>query len=881
MTQIVMIRTDKKLLLNQSTFSTPLELTTHACQFERSRERAGAYFQKTLSIFILFLFLATSAQAQETIIKGRVTELGSNNGIPFVNIFFKGKLIGTTTDFEGNYLISTSTPTDSIYVSLIGYKSKAKAVKKNESQIINFQLSPEVLNLRTVEILPGVNPALRIIKNTINNKNKYNRDNLQSVQYLSYTKQETDVDNISDKMRDWKLFRPITSMWDSLDRVAGEEHETKLPVVMSEVISEIYSYKEAKKKHENVNAVLIKFVGMKDGSAVSQLTGTDFQNYNFCNNNVAILNKDFLSPIADDALLFYNYYLVDSLFIDSTKSYRIDVRPKNKKDLAYTGTLWITDTTFAIKQLDLEITKEVNFNLVDRVRIQQQLIPTEAGPWVPTQIRVMIDYTNITKKLVSVVTNTYNSNRYFVVNKPKEKNFYDTRIQFAEDAIAKDSSYWTKERPKQLSPLEIQSYKMIDTIRQMPVVKNSVDILYCMFSGYKDVGPIDFGHYTQVYAYNKYEGTRLRLGFRTNAKFSKNWIIRGYGAYGFRDEKFKYNIQLERILTRYPWSKVGVQYRNDIDQIGINNDFTRTMNLSQSPNYLYNTFSQIGNVSKLVRKQESRIWFEKDFNLGFNTKITFQNIRTTPLFPVSFGDQFTIFQQSKYTITEIVFDTRLSAKERYIQNGTERISLGNKLSPIVSFNYTLGIKHLLGGDFNYHKASVSIAHRIRMATFGYSQVLIKAGKVFSEIPYTSLEIPRGNQTFFFANNTFNLMNYFEFVSDQYVQAFWQHHFMGLIFNRIPLIKKMNLREVIGANMVYGTLSDKNKNFNSNNVFTVMTDTPYCEASCGIENILDVIKIDFIYRLTYIDKTYKANYALSNPGITINNWGVKVGLQFAF
>lgn len=856
MTRIVMINTDKKILKN------PFFLR-HLC-----------------SIFFCLLTLS-SAQAQETIIKGRVTELGSNNAIPFANIFFKGRSSGTTTDFEGNYQISINTATDSIYVSIIGYQSAAKAIKNNESQVIDFQLSPAVLNLKAIEIRPGVNPALRIIKNAIDNKEKYNRDNLLSVQYISYTKQETDVDNISDKMRTWKMFRPITSLWDSLDRAAGDGHETRLPAVMSEIISEIYSYKEAKKKHETVNAVLINFVGKKDGSAVSQLAGTDFQNYNFCNNNVAILGKDFLSPIAIDALLFYNYYLVDSLFIDSTKCYKIDVQPKNKKDLAYTGTLWITDTTFAVKQLDLEITKEVNFNLVDRARIQQQLIPTEAGPWVPTQIRVMIDYTNITKKMVSVVTNTYNHNSHFVVNKPKEKDFYDTRIQFAEDAITKDSVYWIKERPKQLTALEVQSYKMIDTIRQMPLVKNSVNVLYFLFSGYKDVGPVDFGHYMQVYAYNKYEGTRLRLGFRTNAKFSKNWIIRGYGAYGFRDEQFKYNLQLERILTRYPWSKMGVQYRYDIDQIGLNTDFSRTMNLSQSPNYLYNTFAQIGNVSKLVRKEESRIWLEKDFNLGFNSKITFQNIRTTPLFPVSFGDPFSIFQQSKYTITEVVFDTRLSAKERYIQNGTERISLGNKRSPIVSFNYTLGLKHVLDGDFNYHKASISLSHRIRMATFGYSQVLVKAGKVFSEIPYTSLEIPRGNETFFYANNTFNQMNFFEFVSDQYVQAFWQHHFMGLIFNRIPLIKKMNLRETIGANMVYGTLSDKNKSFNSNNVFTVMTDTPYCEASCGIENLFNIIKVDFIYRLTYTDKSYKTTYALSNPGNTISDWSVKVGLQFAF
>lgn len=620
---------------------------------------------------------------------------------------------------------------------------------------------------------------------------------------------------------------------------------------------------------------------MKDGSAISKLVGTDFQNYNFYNNNVPILEKDFLSPIATDAMLFYNYHLVDSLFIDNIKCYLINVKPKNKKDLAYTGSLWITDSTFILKQLNLEITKEVNFNLVDRVHIQQKLIPTEAGPWVPSQTKVTIDYTNITKKFVSVVINTYNINRNFVINKPKQKSFYDTRIQFAEDAITKDTNYWIKERPVPLTGFEEHSYKMIDTIRHVPLVKKTVDVIYFLFSGYKDVGPIDFGHYMQMYAHNNYEGDRLKLGYKTNDKFSKNWIIRGYGAYGFKDEKFKYNIQLERIITKYPWSKAGIQYRKDIDQIGINNDYSRTMNLSQPPNYLYNTSAQIGNVKKLVRNEMYRMWYEKDFKAGLNTKITFQNIHTTPLFSATFGDPFSAFQLSSYTVTEIALDARLSAAERYIQNGTDRISLGNKRSPVITFNYTQGIKQLFGGDFNYEKANISVSNNFKMATFGYSKLFIKAGKVFSKIPYTSLEIPRGNQTLFYSENVFNQMNYFEFVSDQYVQLFWQHHFMGLFFNRVPLIKKLNLREVFGFNAVYGTLSNMNKNFNSNNTFTVMTDKPYCEASAGIENILDIIQINFIYRLTYIDNLYKTNYALNNPGNQISNWGIKVGLKFSF
>lgn len=830
--------------------------------------------------FLLFFSLRLEAQ-KETIISGRVTESGSNSGIPFVNVRFKGTFIGGVTDFEGNYTIKSTTPTDSIYVSLIGYKSKSKAVKKGKTQVINFQLSSEAMNLNTIEVRPGINPALRIIKNAINNKSKYNRENLDAVQYISYTKQETDINNVTPKMRKWRIFHDLVDLWDHMDSLAGEDSRANLPVAMSEIISEIYSYKEGEKKHEDVNATKIKFVGMKDGSALSQLQGTDFVNYNFYNNNVSIINKDFLSPIADNAGLFYNYYLIDSSFIDSTKCYEIKCRPKNKRDLAYTGTLWITDTTFAIKQLDLEITKDVNFNLVDHVRIQQLNIPTEAGVWVPSQTRVLIKFATQLKHFIAVTQRTYNSNKYYVVNKPKEKDFYKTRITYKEDAITKDSAWWIKERHEPLTNLEKENYNVIDTVRAIPFIRGATNVLYFLFSGYKDIGPVDIGHYINVYGYNNYEGSRIQIGARTNAKFSKNWIIRGYGAYGFQDKGFKYNIQLERILTRYPWSCIGIQYRDDIDQVGTTFSTSSNINLGQSPNNLYNTFSHIGNISKLVRKEEARIWYEKDFNRGIYSTITFHNMRTTPLFPIEFGDQFTIFQQRKYTISEILFESKFSAREKYVQNGNQRISFGNNKSPVITLSYTLGIKDFLGSDFHYNKLSVSFANRFRMATLGYSQVYLKAGKVFSAVPYTLLEIPRGNETSIFANNTYNCMNYFEFVSDEYFEAFWQHHFNGLLFNRVPLLKKLDFREVVGLNMAYGALSNKNRIYNLSNSFTVMDDVPYFEADLGIENILDVIRIDFVYRLTYNDDYYKSFYEKGNPGNSITNWGLKIGLQFAF
>lgn len=840
---------------------------------------------KKVTLLSFLLFIALIGVAQETVITGRVTEIGTNAGIPFVNVYFKGTFQGTVTDFEGNYLIKTNAPRDSIFVSQIGYKSRAKAVKKGEKQSINFQLSPESLTLATVVVRADdrENPAWRIIRAAQANKSKYNRDNLKSVQYVSYTKQEADVDNITKKMRRWRLFRPFVAMWDSLDVLTGgEESKANLPVMMSEVISDIYSNQEAQKKREEISAVKVKFVGMRDGSAVSQMTGTDFQNYNFANNSVAIQGKDILSPIADNAFIFYNYYLVDSVMLDSMKCYKIDCRPKNPKDLCYSGTLWIADSSFAVKQLDMQITPEANVDWIVRARIQEILIPTEAGPWVPSQIRTLVDFAPKNLKLVGMVVRTYNANRNYVVNQPKQKNYYETSMVFAEDAMLKDTTWWREHRFEPLNKLEVKSYDMIDTVRNIPFIKHGANILYTLFTGYVSVGPVNIGHYMQVYSHNAYEGDKIKIGGYTNDKFSKVWTIRGYGAYGFKDKGFKYDVQVERILKRFPWNLAGIQYRDDIDLVG--QTYTgNSVNLGQPTNGLFNIFAQINDVSKLVRTREARAFYTRQFNMGLTTTFTFQNIHTSPLFPVLTEDQFHIFQQHDYTRTELITNLRYSAKERYVQNGNERISLGNKKSPVITLTYTLGMKYVLNGDFDYHKLELTFQNRYRFATLGASQVYLKVGKVFSKIPYLFLEIPPGNETYLFANGNhiFNQMSYFEFVSDQYIEAFWQHHFNGLLFNRIPVLKKLNWREVAGINMAYGTLSDKNKAFNNNNYFTVMDDVPYFEADLGIENIFSLIRIDYLYRLTYNEDSYIRNYQLHNPGDRISKWGLKIGVQFSF
>jgi hypothetical protein len=668
-------------------------------------------------------------------------------------------------------------------------------------------------------------------------------------------------------------------MYDSMDVIAGES-KANLPVYFSEVESEIYYQKDPVKKRENVKAIRLNFVGKKDGSAASQLTGSDFDNYNFYSENVEILKKPFLSPFADNALTFYHYYLVDSVLIDNTFCYKINVVPKNIHDAAFKGYVWIADSSWVVRQIDLEIPKEANFNLVERVHIQQELVPTSAGPWMPAKTRILIDYIDITDKFVSMVLKIYQNSSDYVVNEPMPPAFFEKVTDFAEDALLKKEHDWDSLRPEKLSRLEEMNFRVIDTVRSIPFVKGAVNTLYFLFMGYVTVGPVDFGHYINLYSFNSYEGNRLRLGFRTNDKLSKKWIINGYGAYGFNDRKFKYNLQLERIISRFPWSKAGIEYRDDVERVGTAFNYATGQALGGSNNVLYTTSYAFGDLRQFVRKNEARAWYENEFRRGITERVTFQNIRTFPLFPFTFGnDPFSIFQQRNYSITEMIFDTRVSMGELFIQNGNQRMAFGASKRPIFDFMYTLGIKNLLGSDFEYHKLIFSVSQRLKWGILGTTTYSLAAGKVFSAVPYTLLEIHRGNETPFFSSSAFNLMNYFEFVSDQFLELHVQHYFMGLLFNRVPLIKSWNLREVLSCNAVYGSLSANNQNFNQTNLFSELNKKPYVEVGAGITNIFDILRFDFLYRATYNDAGYINAYKSRNTGPGIHNWGIKFSLQF--
>jgi hypothetical protein len=801
-------------------------------------------------IFLSLVCLSFSALAQQTVVKGKVTDATSGDPLPFVNVVFRGTSIGTTTDFDGNYTVTTTMVVDSIIVTSIGYIRRGKNVVVGTTQTINFQLQENVTNLQEVVVLSGENPAFEILRRVDKNRTKNDKRKLTAYEYDSYTKIEIDVDNISEKLRQKKTMKKITQVLDSVQRIAGEDGKPILPMFISESVSKFYFRDNPQLRYEKILKSKISGVGIEDGSLVTQFIGSSFQEYNFYQNWLNIVSKEFISPIADGGRAYYEYDLTDSVYIGDRFCYRIDFFPKSPQDLAFTGTVWIDKEEYALKQIDVSVGKQANLNFIEKIKIQQELEKVSDGSWLPSKNRVLIDVSELTNASAGVLAKFYTSNKNFVVNKPYEPSFYEHPIVMAEDArMHEEEAYWDTLRHEPLSETEKNVYKMIDTLQNIPIVKTYTDIIKIIVDGYYDAGKIKLGPYIGLFAVNNIEGFRIQSGFKTTSDFSNRWILGGQVGYGFKDEKVKYSAFVTNILSRDRWTTASFRVRHDIGRVGIDDEIL-------ADSYLFLAAQRWGVFRKGYYFDEARFNFQRELFKGFTQRVAFRYLTFQPTFnfgykPPTDGAMDTL---TNFETAELIVESRWARDELFIQDGNDRLSLGTSKWPVITIRYTRGFSGILNSDFDYNKIRLSFYKRIRFGPLGVGYLNIFGEYMFDQAPYPLLTPHLGNQTPVYTAVTFNLMKYGEFVSDRYGALQYQHHFEGLLLNRIPLIRKLKWRFLGTANLIAGGMSKANETLvTTDDIGFLRNGIPYVELGYGVENIFKFLRVDFIHRLSYLNR----------------------------
>ncbi|HRF35317.1 MAG TPA: DUF5686 family protein [Cyclobacteriaceae bacterium] len=796
------------------------------------------------------------ANAQETIVQGKVTDAASGDPIPFANVVFKGTSIGSTTDFDGNFLIKTQHPTDTIIASYIGYKSRSKGIKRGVQQTINFQLEEDVTNLQEVVIKAGENPAFEVLRNVVRNKNKNDKRKLTAYEYDTYTKIEIDVDNLTEKFRERKIVKRITQVLDSVERIAGEDGKPILPLFITESVSKIYYRDNPSLKKEHILKTKISGIGVEDGTTVTQMIGSSFQEYNFYQNWLNILSKEFVSPIADGWRIYYDYDLTDSLYIGDDYCYRLDFFPRSPQDLAFTGTIWITKADFALKQIDAAMGKQANLNFVDKIRIQQELTKTDLGAWVPIKNRVLIDVEQIGKSNPGMLAKFYTSNKNIITNKPHNPGFYERSIELAEDARLEEDKHWDSLRHEPLSETERNVYKMIDTLRNIPIVKTYTDIFKVIVNGYYNLGKVEVGPYLSLVTWNNIEGFRVQGGLKTNYQFSKKWVLQGQLAYGFDDDRVKYLASVQRILSRQRWTTISFRARHDLGRLGVDDE-----SLADNPIFLAAT--RWGYFRRGFYSDEYRVAFQREIFKGYSQKISVRHWSFEPTYEFGYFNpgEITSTIYDRFQASEVSVESRYARDEVFLQDDNDRISLGTNKWPVITLKYTHGFNGVLGSDFEYDKLRFNLTKRIKTGPLGVGHVTLSGEYVFNAIPYPLLTLHLGNQSPVYSSVTYNLMNFGEFVSDRYASIQYRQYLEGFLLNRIPLLNKLKWRLLATSNVVVGGMRQSNRNLIAQYTPSgadalqpgyFKNSKPYIELGYGVENIFKIFRVDFIHRVSYLE-----------------------------
>lgn len=821
---------------------------------------------------VILLLISNLVFAQSTRVRGSVTDAKTGEVLPLVNIFFKGTTVGMTTDFDGNYVIETREDVSELQASFVGYITQTVKINKGAFNTVDFKLEPQTFDLEEVKVTPGENPAHAILRNVSKNKPKNSPSALSEYFCRTYTKMELDLTNIKPGFKNKKLQQNFGFIFEHMDTsvITGKAY---LPVMISEASADYYYRKSPSLSREIVKASRIS--GIEEDYTLAQFTGHLHVNVNLYDNYIDIFEVRFASPLSDHGLMFYKYYLVDSLNIDGRKTYKIRFHPKSFSTPVLDGEVNIDSTTWALQSAHVKMMKGLNINWIRHLVIDNENQLVDDSVWFPKQDKIFADFSIVmsdSAKMVSFLGHRQVDYSDVKMNPgiPKEVQKMDHNVIINNDVLKNDDHYWDTIRPFALSDKEKQIYGMVDSIKNVPLYQNIYDLVNLVLGGYYNTKYVEYGPYYKLLSFNKQEGCRFQLGARTTTDFSKKIRLFGYGAYGTKDERLKGGGGFDYSFRELPTSRLTVSFKHDVVQLGAG------MNAFTEGNILSSIFSR-GDNDRLSMVNQLDVNFEQEWRQGIANTLGVQvrDIFSCDYVPFIKPDG-QIMPSIQSTIVRL--NTRLSKNEIVIRKPFDKYSLGSDY-PILGVDLAMGVKGLFKNDYEFYRVVGSINYNLPIAPIGTSEMVLTGGKIFGKVPYPLLKLHEGNATYFYDPYAFSCMNYYEFASDTWLSFFYEHHFKGFFLGKIPLMKKLKWREVFIFKGLIGTLADKNNGALENTDAVLRfplgmgsVSKPYFETGIGIENIFRLFRVDAIWRLTH---------RKGEPGQDIQNFAINLSVYLNF
>ena len=802
---------------------------------------------------LLILFFGTTLYAQTKVGGVVLDEFG--DPIAFANVFFPGSNDGTITNDNGVFYLQSDGKYDKVEFSFIGYKTKVLELTKRTTLELKITLGSDTQALDAVVVYSGKtskknNPAIDILRKVWENRRKNGLSQFKQYEYEKYEKLEFDMNTIDSAMINSKLFDGMEFIFEYADtsRVTGK---TYLPIFINEALSTVYGDNTQNKEKEVLKANMNS--GFSNNQTLISFVKDLYNDIDVYERYLKFFDKSFTSPVGKAGIDTYNYVLRDTAMIDGVEAYNIVYYPRRKGELTFKGDFWVATESYAIKEINMQATKSANINWVKEIYIEQEYDVLNDSLFLITRDYFMSDFAlnkkEDSKGIYGKRTTLFDKYQFDIA---KEDDFYRRRVNDYDPMIYnRDEAYWDENRLEKLNKDEKQVYTMLDTLKQNKKFKRLYNIGTILASGYYEVDNFDIGPVFSIFGYNDVEGLRLRAGGRTYFTANDLWRLEGYTAYGFGDDQFKYGIAGKWLVDKQSRLTLYGGNRRDIEQLAASLTNTNDV-LGRS--LASSALISAGNNGRLSSINLSNVGlsFEPLYNWELKLTGSYRTIKSAnePFFSLDYRVPGSDRIRGQVNQSDISFSTTYTPGRKTANYGVDRTIVNSGEYPILHVNYTRGIEDLLGSDFNYDRAQFYYTHPFQIGIFGRLTARIEAGKTFGQVPLALLNVVPGNQTYFNISGAFNTMNFYEFVTDQYTTLHLDHNFNGRLFSRIPFLRELNLRELVGLKAVYGTISDENIAINRSNIEYRAPEDIYWEYSAGIGNIFKILRIDVNFRGSY-------------------------------
>ncbi len=799
-------------------------------------------------VMIGWMVIASSGVfAQE--VSGYVRDSGSKEPVPFANVWVKGTQQGTTTDLNGVFKI-VAPANDTLSVSSVGYKSQKIMIRKDQDTELTVLLEEDVKVINEVTVKPEV-PRARVLFNEIIRHKKENREKILDVR--NYKAMETTtvyiaVDTTSRIIRSFGNLEDVTVKVDNQDLR----------------FSPVYLYERA----QNVSADSSSVVYQKKNSIFPRLNqafeSVILQNVvvdlDFYKDQIFILDRGFISPISNSALSFYNLYLNDSIIIDSTKYFQFSYAPRNKYNQLFSGSFTVEDGSFALTKIDAYISKEANLNFVNGfdAHVIYNKLPDNSWFYDEQQIRINLAFT-LNKDSAS----NYSSKRIDNVSKGNWLINKSTRYSNSARLNQVRASMWRGQPEfKVREPLE-DPYARVDKLKEHEVVKGIDAVGGMVLTSYVNAGKIDIGPVFDIYSTNLIEGNRFTVPLRTSEKMFKNFSVGGFLGYGTKNKEFKHGLNVtyqpeetDRFLFRF-------SYSNDYTLVS-QDKYLRF--IKNNPNN-----RGTGNFIAIFTARERNPYLkeEKSFELraeynassGIHFELSPYLLSNTATPYVRFTRNNIDYEH--YRNYGLMANLRFTFGQHYDKYFFDRVYYVNPV-PVINLNMDIGQTMLPDGSMSnsgvYTQFHGAIQGRINMGQI-FMNYIFNAGYLFGKAPYDLLDQPVGSMSLGYAKDRYNLLHFASFAHNLYTNTHLHFNGGGVILNRIPLVRKMKLREIISFKCHYGDLTKSYEGvFDLPGYYTNNFKEPYAEIGFGVTNIFKVLRVEYVHQLNshYMNRDFTDN-----------------------